>query len=384
MGDSGVRKYEKQGGSFALSRNGLRIADSKSSTIGTSTSVSEFDDEAENFRSPCQRKLESDAFHSTRVHSSLVGSIIRSQESSGSFSSFDDQREASELVGVRLSLVGLDLRTRESSSDCPRSLDEQRDELHSDLYSPVLETLRVQLRKCVPQLTEDMISRAIINAFADGRYASVWGARPDVYQMEVNHLWRSHEWAHQQKQHEKDTNRELQELLQELLDDIFLHIRCEEFTTSHQVLRVVLAVTAFLGLKINKSVHLPQDTVILQGLPDGTTRQILRQHFSGFGEVTAVAISNHNHGFAFCRFRDEAAALISVAAKSSFAIKGVKVNMSVLQVSQAEKSKHVASNQMHADGVRPTLKAQHVFQSTTALCTVLETRRSQGYTCKTP
>jgi RNA recognition motif. (a.k.a. RRM, RBD, or RNP domain) len=239
--------------------------------------------------------------------------------------------QAYDLVAVRLSLVGFGLRSRESISHSSQHCDEQRDELHSDLYSSLLETLRVQLVECVPNdITETLISRAIISAFNEfAAYGNRVNrrsldastrepTRQDRYQIEVDQIWRAREWVQRREHNKEDVRGEgVQAFLQELLDDIFLQIRREVFTSSDQVLRVVLSVVSVLGLKIDDSVYMPQDTIILQCLAQSTTREDLRQHLTGFGEVNAVAIANRNYGFAYCRFREEAAALEAVAARSA-------------------------------------------------------------------
>jgi hypothetical protein len=65
--------------------------------------------------------------------------------------------QSSELEqGFRLSMVGFNSMTSGE--------DEINDELHSDLYSNSLTSLRNQIVSCLPQ-TEEMVSRAIMNAF---------------------------------------------------------------------------------------------------------------------------------------------------------------------------------------------------------------------------
>jgi RNA recognition motif. (a.k.a. RRM, RBD, or RNP domain) len=240
------------------------------------------------------------------------------------------------LVGVRLSLVGLGLPSRASLSSCQSSSKSSidRDELHSNLYSSVLETVRVQLIECIPQIKEEMISKAIINAFADSNKAPYTDGsgrgQIDKYQVEVDYLWKAVQlrdsWSHPTAQPLKP-----RVFLQELLDDTFLQIRREVLTSPNQVLRAVLAFLSILQMETD-NIYLRRDTVILRGLPSTTTRRSLKRHLSQFGEVVAVAMASHDASFAYCRFRNEASALSALEqTHGSWSIEGTTPVMTMIQ-----------------------------------------------------
>lgn len=323
MGTSKVFVFENQRDPFYSSHGASRSSDLESFSASTPSTTVDFDSDE------------------TVV---VSGSNHRKQSANQAYA----------LERVRLSLVGLGLPSTVSSCMRSTSTDEQKDELHSNLYSSVLETVRVQLIECVHQVNEEMISRAIINAFADskvqqrGRDAGPVEAHRDEYQVEVDYLWRAQEyaqlWGHQKKE---APGEEAQAILQELLDDIFLQIRREVFTASDQVMRAVLAFASIIGLEIDKSDYMHHDTIVLQGLPKSVTRKGLWYDLSSFGEVQALAISSRNHGYAYCRFREESAALQAVAHKSSLVIDGAKPSVTILQESRTEGP---TSNRMEWNG----------------------------------
>lgn len=222
-----------------------------------------------------------------------------------------------DLVCFRLSLAGLHGTTSSSysNSSChTNSCDEQRDELHSHRFSSVLEDARSQLVGALPQITEEMVSRAIIHAFASDRKGTRgrFCLHPfrDEYQEEVDQVWKAEKWIQENTQEE--LNEELVLLfLQECLNDIFLLIRNEDLVSADQALRIVLSVGAVLGLQ--SSCPLPKDTVVLKNLPKHSTRKALKQILTSCGAVQAVAIATENPKVAFCRFHDHDSARRAVA-----------------------------------------------------------------------
>ena len=158
-----------------------------------------------------------------------------------------------DLSCFRLSLVGLQSTSSSCSNSSCRtsSCDEQRDELHSNRFSSVLEAARSQLVEALPQITEDMVSRAIIHAFASdkknsrGRFCE----HPfrDVYQEEVDQVWRAEKWL--QKHRNETTKETVLSFLQECLNDVFLLIRNEDLVSPDQALRILLSVGAILRMQ---------------------------------------------------------------------------------------------------------------------------------------
>ncbi len=259
----------------------------------------------------------------------------------------DVDDEIDELAGFRLSLAGLSSRSRACSwsQSSSKSSDDHRDELHSHLYSSVLETIRTMLvNNCIPQITEEMISRAIIHAFAD---SSIERRNHDAYddesetllddqhQYEVNILCKAHDFM-QGRLNQFGKRREINDFLQTVLDEMFLKIRREEMTCPDDVLRTMLSVLSILQMKVDTtSVTLPMDTILLTGLTSQTSRNDLVQELSRFGPIKSVAIAQGSStagGFGYCCFVDEESVQTALAQDAAtIMIHGVTPQVSLLQ-----------------------------------------------------
>jgi transcriptional regulator of met regulon len=239
--------------------------------------------------------------------------------------------DADNLVGRRLSLAGFQpagVLSRQSSRPTSSNDDALLDELHSDPYSLVIEKLRLQLRDCLPAIDEEMISKAVINAFSTYPSSDDAELYTDKLQIEVELLCEAHQWI---LQHLGATDEYAQqEFLQKCLDKVFLQIRRENLASSSRALRIILNVCTILGLEIDDSVHVPNDTVLLQGLPRTATRKALYESLSTFGPVNAFAISTEFSGFAFCRFDDEASAHRVVKDRNAIAFGGSLIGATML------------------------------------------------------
>ena len=251
----------------------------------------------------------------------------------------DDDDEIDKLAGFRLSLAGLSSRSRVLSySQSSKSSDDHRDELHSHLYSSVLETIRTSLVECIPQVTEEMISRAIINAFADSnierrnRDSIESDEVPnDKYQDEVNTLCKAYDFM-QGRLNQFGKRKKIMDFLQTVLDETFLKIRREEITSPDEVLRTMLSVLSILQIKVDTAVILPMDTILLRGLASNTSRMQLEHEFSRYGKVKSVAIANHkgSNGFGYCCFLNEESVKKTIANQSEIVVNGVKPNITLL------------------------------------------------------
>jgi hypothetical protein len=209
-----------------------------------------------------------------------------------------------EALGFRLSMVGLNSGLEDAIVD----------ELHSDLYSPVLESLRQQITECLPQ-TEEMVSRAIINAFfcdSDSQQSfdsSLSDATTalDPYQTEANAVWEAYEWVGLNVEYapRPDAQELALAFMQKKIDEIFLHIRNDKLS-SDAASRILLSVGAVLGLKFANSI--PMDTIILDGLPCNTTAKVLNTILCSYGQLECTAVVK-GQGFALCRFLDEGATI---------------------------------------------------------------------------
>jgi hypothetical protein len=217
--------------------------------------------------------------------------------------SVDLMEESSpEALEFRLSMAGLN-----SGLD-----DAIVDELHSDLYSPGIESLRHQITECLPQ-TEEMVSKAIIHAFfcdndsqqsCDSSLSDATMAL-DPYQTEANAVWQAYEWVGLNVEYapRPDAQELALSFMQKQIDDIFLHIRNDKLS-SDAASRILLSVGAVLGLKFANSI--PMDTIILDGLPLDTTSEDLHQILCTYGQLECTAVVKDS-GFALCRFFDEGA-----------------------------------------------------------------------------
>jgi hypothetical protein len=232
-----------------------------------------------------------------------------------------------EALGFRLSMAGLNSGLE----------DEIVDELHSDLYSPGIESLRHQITECLPQ-TEEMVSRAIINAFfcdSDSQQSfdsSLSDATTvlDPYQTEANAVWEAYEWVGLNVEYapRPDAQELALSFMQKQIDDIFLHIRNDKLS-SDAASRILLSVGAVLGLKFANSI--PMDTIILDGLPSETTAEDLNQMLCSYGQLECTAVVK-GPGFALCRFLDEGATIrvLEDAHQDFLVIAGVRPNVIAL------------------------------------------------------
>jgi len=207
-------------------------------------------------------------------------------------------------VDFRLSMVGL--------SSVEKSDEIVKDELHSELYSPMLESLRSQLSEYLPQL-EDMVSRAIINAFFvdpdsydcisnSSNSSASSAAKADPYQAEADVLWESHEFFRANRTGDAEEDAELcLSYMQRQIDYIFIRVRNDDLSPG-EATRILLSVACVLGLKFAKPIL--KDTVIFTELDAAATDEDVYTAAMPFGSVVATAVAAGHRGFGFCRFED--------------------------------------------------------------------------------
>jgi hypothetical protein len=225
-------------------------------------------------------------------------------------------------LGFRLAMVGLDRRF--TLEDTKRT-HEVKDELHSDLFSPVLESLREQITSYLPQ-ADDVVSRAITNAFcAEDSTCSLGSSDTtsislmssdgkDALGVEANMLRDAYNWSVKVKASDNKDGLECVrlEFLQRRIDELFMGIRNDNLEPE-EVARITLNVAAQTGLSMTKP--LPATTILINGIPQGTSEGELLLAFSRFGELDSVAIATTRR-FGFCRFaRPETARLALEAYK---------------------------------------------------------------------
>lgn len=248
-----------------------------------------------------------------------------------------DSPDADALVRVRLSLVGLQSVggnvSRQSSARSSACDDELLDGLHSDPYASVIEKLRLQLSDCLPGVDEEMISKAVIYAFSTNcSPTSKSEAGFDKYQMEVDLICEAHRWVLQYYRNRDE--RAEQEFFQECLNKIFLEIQNHHISSCSRALGILISVATILGIEIDDAFYVPQDTIILQGLPTDLTKNKLLERLSQYGVVRAVAIASvDKSGFAYCRFQEEASANRVMVNQSFLAMDGIYPKVTMLSES---------------------------------------------------
>ena len=215
-----------------------------------------------------------------------------------------------ETLDYRLSMVGL---------NSGRGF-EVVDELHSELYSTALETVRCSLLETLPQ-AEQMVSKAIMDAFiaADDSFNDTFSSASssfmevDASQIEANALCEVYEWIlfHLRYARREDFAEQTMAVMQRHVTRIFAYIRDEELS-SDDAARILLHIAAILGLEF--ATPFPMKTVILSDLPSTVREQDIREIMSGFGATDAVSLATNKttgSNLAFCRYLDSEAAVIA-------------------------------------------------------------------------
>lgn len=239
-----------------------------------------------------------------------------------------DQSSDLEQQGFRLSMVGLNSMTSGE--------EEISDELHSDLYSNSLTSLRHQIVSCLPQ-TEVMVSRAIINAFfvesqsVEPTYAFRTMDEVDCSQIEIDYIFEAMRWVRLNVDvaPRADVDDLLLQFLQMCIDTIFLLIRSEQLN-SDEAARVVLSVASVLGLEF--AVNVASDTIILERLPPGITKGNLYQVLSEFGDIEAISISSKTPKIGFCRYavEDSASHVLSAYERGAVVVNNTEPEISLI------------------------------------------------------
>ena len=208
-----------------------------------------------------------------------------------------------EALDFRLKMVGLN-----SGLEA-----EVVDELRSDLYSPMLESMRHQITACLPQ-TDEMVSKAIIDAFfvdhdsmqSSGSSESSSSYEPDPNQIEADALWDAYQWVGFNVDYAPRPDAEELALsyMQKQIESMFVRVR-NEVISSDDASRILLSVAAVLGLKFANSI--PTVTVVLDGLSKFTTIDEVEEALKAYGDVEGIGVVR-GHGFAYCRFGKEESA----------------------------------------------------------------------------
>jgi hypothetical protein len=301
----------------------------------------------------------------------------------------------------RLSMVGLKHVGNPSARSSPGGAGAGAvvvDELRSELYSPMLETLRLTISEHLPQL-EDVVSRAIIRAFfadADSSHHSGSGLptpsspaksqqqgdghrpqdltrcssnasstsrrssasrrsgsanahqRLDAVQLELDTLKAAYEFVEAlpqadgtQEDSRSDSGLDLRHVfMQKQIDSICWLVRNDEVTPA-EASRILLRLACLLELDFASPV--PADTVLLAGLGGSATPQDAALALSELGEVSASAVSPG--GFGLVRFRDPIATPRLEAIHDRISVQGKCPQVVVLSSSSVANQKDLESDE---------------------------------------
>jgi len=207
-----------------------------------------------------------------------------------------------EDLGLRLSLAGFD------TGGAPR---DPIDELHSDVYSAMVESLRTEITAHLPQ-SEALVSRAIIHAFfpdndsetspSDGSFSIT---ERDAQQEEADALCNADEWAKLNLEYAPapDIEDRVLSYFQKHVETLFSYVRNEELGPS-DASRILLNVAAVLRLEFDKPFR--SNTVVLQGLDRKIAIEDFLNILDAYGPVEAAGVAK-TRCFAFCRFKESGA-----------------------------------------------------------------------------
>lgn len=229
--------------------------------------------------------------------------------------------------GLRLSMAGF------SAGDVQR---EPVDELHSDMYSAMVESLRTEITNHLPQ-SEALVSRAIIHAFfpdndsetspSDGSFSIT---ERDAEQVEADSLCNADEWAKLNLEYAPapDVEDRVLSYFQKQVETIFSYVRNEELEPS-DASRILLNIAAVLRLEFAKPLF--SNTVILQGLDRKIAMEDFLVILDTYGTVESAGVAR-SRCFAFCRFKEPSSLrrLKSAADHGRLFMGGERVYLTVL------------------------------------------------------
>lgn len=202
------------------------------------------------------------------------------------------------------------------------------DELTHDVFSNKLESLRKRATLIIPAI-EDIVSRAVINAFSDDRDShsssscgSFESMKPSSIHVEANVVSQALSWMELNVEYapRPDVEDRKRLFLQKQVDSIFIHVRQDNLTEDAAV-RVLSYLATLIGLEVK--VPIRKDTILLQGVNKYVEEEDVLCSLRTFGEVIDAAVSKAR-GFGICRFRheDSASRVMAASATGTFTING--------------------------------------------------------------
>ena len=210
--------------------------------------------------------------------------------------SMDEEELPPEDLGFRLSMVGL------TPAD-PEFGFEVQDELTSELFSNTLEALRELVTAYLPE-AEEMVSRAIINAFSEGRdsqasfdSSSSCDSEPNnPLQIEGDVLRKTYDWLGLNVAYapRPDVDDQKLSFLQRQVEAMVVHVKHERLGADSAA-RILTSVATVLGLKLK--IPIPKDTIVLNELEKSVESEDLIDSLCQYGDVLSAAVSKgHRFG----------------------------------------------------------------------------------------
>lgn len=181
---------------------------------------------------------------------------------------------------------------------------DMEDELKSDLYSDTLDVLRDVVSSFVPE-TEEMMSRAIINAFSEDHDSDTSGDSLSI-QSDVRHLDPSEveadvlgdtfEWLKWSQDFISafDMHDRKLEYMQKHVQQMVAHVRHDRLAPT-PASRIMHRVAAVLKLEVTREPHV--DTVMFENLNSLTTTEDVVDAMHKYGDITEAAVSRKHEGF---------------------------------------------------------------------------------------
>ena len=193
-------------------------------------------------------------------------------------------------LGFRLSMAGL------KPSDQQGSYDDLEDELTSEFFTNNLEPLRHMVKSMIPG-TEDMVSRAIINAFSEDRdsqtsfdsASSFDGASQKSIHVEAESILETREWAalNVNCAPRPDVEDQKRVFMQKQIDATFVHVRHERLSEEAAV-RLLSSVATILDVRLITPVT--NDTLMITDLDKRVEVDDLIVTLCVYGEVKEAAV----------------------------------------------------------------------------------------------
>lgn len=199
-------------------------------------------------------------------------------------------------------------------------MSELEDELRSDLYSSKLDILRDAVSSSVPE-TEEMMSRAIINAFSEehsstgsnlsldslSEKTTETSIKLDTMEVEVETMRETFHWLKWSRDviFPADYLDLKLEFMEKHIKALVSHVRHGRLPTklaSH----LIVNLAKILGLRVTKAPI--KNTIVFFNISSTTTSQDLIDAMTPFGQVAWAQVSTKTRsGFGMCRFASEAA-----------------------------------------------------------------------------